>query len=136
MPRPRKLTKAKVEQVLASLRAGADMRMAARAIGVRRQVIYHRMEADPAFKEEITEARNFADERVVESLYKQAISGNTTAMIFWLKNRKRHEWRDKYDHEVVESQNQPAQVDIFLSDGETAFPPTTVTTVPGPSTRQ
>ena len=31
---------------------------------------------------------------MVESLYHQALSGNVTACIFWLKNRRPSEWRD------------------------------------------
>jgi len=35
-----------------------------------------------------------SDERVVDSLYKNALAGNVTAQIFWLKNRRPSEWRD------------------------------------------
>jgi DNA-binding XRE family transcriptional regulator len=35
-----------------------------------------------------------ADTRVAEALYQQAIGGNVTAAIFWLKNRQREKWRD------------------------------------------
>jgi hypothetical protein len=38
--------------------------------------------------------REGSDNRVVESLYHQALSGNVTACIFWLKNRRPSEWRD------------------------------------------
>ena len=36
-----------------------------------------------------------ADIQVENALYKAALEGNTTAMIFWLKNRRSKEWRDK-----------------------------------------
>ena len=36
-----------------------------------------------------------ADSEVEKSLYQTALDGNTTAQIFWLKNRKAKEWRDK-----------------------------------------
>ena len=35
-----------------------------------------------------------SDERVVESLYRNAINGNIAAQCFWLKNRRPSEWRD------------------------------------------
>ena len=38
-----------------------------------------------------------ADSEVEKSLYQTALSGNTTAQIFWLKNRKPKEWRDKQE---------------------------------------
>jgi len=31
--------------------------------------------------------------------YREHVPPDSTAMIFWLKNRKRAEWRDKQDHE-------------------------------------
>jgi hypothetical protein len=41
------------------------------------------------------------DNRVERTLYEKAIAGDTTAMIFWLKNRRRLEWRDRQDHTVT-----------------------------------
>jgi hypothetical protein len=35
-----------------------------------------------------------SDDRVEESLYRNALGGNTTAQIFWLKNRRPDRWRD------------------------------------------
>lgn len=49
--------------------------------------------------EALKESREIADFKVEESLYKQALEGNTTAMIFWLKNRRYKEWKDKQDIE-------------------------------------
>ena len=34
------------------------------------------------------------DQQVENALYKSAVSGNVTAMIFWLKNRKPERWND------------------------------------------
>ena len=42
-----------------------------------------------------------ADIQVENALYKAAIEGNTTAMIFWLKNRRSKEWRDKIQQEIT-----------------------------------
>jgi hypothetical protein len=44
----------------------------------------------PALKE----AKSVADDLVEASLFQQAMAGNTTAAIFWLKNRRPKEWRD------------------------------------------
>jgi hypothetical protein len=38
--------------------------------------------------------REASDARVEESLYRNALAGNTTAQIFWLKNRRPDRWRD------------------------------------------
>lgn len=42
-----------------------------------------------------------ADIQVENALYKAALEGNTTAMIFWLKNRRSKEWRDKTQQEIT-----------------------------------
>ena len=45
---------------------------------------------------------NILDSRTIEvedSLYKEALEGNTTAQIFWLKNRGRQRWSDKQEIE-------------------------------------
>jgi len=78
------------------------------------------------FCEALKAGKSVADERVVRSLYQRAtgyeqeevkifmpagatdpvyapftakIAPDTTAAIFWLKNRRRDEWRDKQEHE-------------------------------------
>lgn len=43
--------------------------------------------------------KDVADRQVENALFKSALSGNVTAMIFWLKNRKRVEWREKREIE-------------------------------------
>lgn len=45
--------------------------------------------------------KNEADIQVENALYKAALEGNTTAMIFWLKNRKPENWRDKIQQEIT-----------------------------------
>lgn len=77
------------------------------------------------FCQALKAGKDAADERVVRSLYARAngyehdevdirvVSGeivqtpirkyyppDTTAAIFWLKNRRKEEWRDKIDHEL------------------------------------
>jgi hypothetical protein len=69
-------------------------------VGVARSKLYTAMDRDPVFKEGVSEARNFADEIVVKRLYDKCREGDTKAIIFWLKNRKRHEWRDRHEVDV------------------------------------
>jgi hypothetical protein len=51
----------------------------------------------PEFSGSIKANREEADLAVSKSLYKTALEGNTTAQIFWLKNRQPKRWRDKQE---------------------------------------
>lgn len=82
----------------------------------------------PEFSEALKVGKAAADDRVERSLYHKAVgyshdavkifmpagapapvyapytehvAPDTTAAIFWLKNRRKAEWRDKIDHEVA-----------------------------------
>lgn len=55
----------------------------------------------PEFKDALKEGRDFADAEVANSLYEQALGGNVTAAIFWLKNRQAQSWRDVKQSENV-----------------------------------
>ncbi len=63
-----------------------------------RTINYYKQKS-PEFLQALTKGKNKADARVIQSLYQLAISGNVTACIFWLKNRRKKDWRDKVDIE-------------------------------------
>ena len=51
----------------------------------------------PDFLHAIKVDKAVADDRVVHSLYQRAVGTDTTAAIFWLKNRRPDEWRERID---------------------------------------
>ena len=53
----------------------------------------------PEFLDSLKRGKVVADSSVTKSLYKRAIEGDTTACIFWLKNRRPRDWRDKQEIE-------------------------------------
>jgi len=55
---------------------------------------------NPEFSESIKRGKLIADKEVIESLYKRAVRGDTTAIIFWLKNRQPDKWRDRQEHAI------------------------------------
>ena len=57
---------------------------------VRKRWVY----AERELREALKRGRDASDERVIESLYQQALAGNVGAICFWLKNRRPSEWRD------------------------------------------
>lgn len=124
MARPR-LTDEVRERIIGALQAGADMALAAQLVGCHRATLYKWFKKDPEFKQRTEEARAIADDRVVKSLYDEALKGNTTAMIFWLKNRRPLEWRDRRElkQEVSGANGEPIEYRAVFDDGAPVAPP-------------
>lgn len=49
----------------------------------------------PAISATLKKGKEVVDYRVENALLSAALEGNTTAQIFWLKNRRPDKWRDK-----------------------------------------
>ena len=58
----------------------------AKSLGTSRQTIYKKIGASATLQDALAEARDTMVDNVESSLYAQALSGNTTAMIFFLKS--------------------------------------------------
>lgn len=70
-------------------------------LGVSTVTLYAWMHLRPDFLNAIRSAKDVPDERVKRSLFDQALAGNTTAQIFWLKNRRPQEFRERQEHELI-----------------------------------
>lgn len=68
-------------------------------MGIRRETLWEWKKRYPNINNVLKVNKDIADRQVENALHKAALEGNTTAMIFWLKNRKRAEWRDKQEVE-------------------------------------
>lgn len=53
----------------------------------------------PEFSESLKKGKEIVDYEVENALLKNALNGNITAQIFWLKNRKSDKWREKVDND-------------------------------------
>jgi len=74
---------------------GLEVSEIARGLNISERTIRRWMAKNPEFATEIKKGKENADTSVINSLYKQAIGGNTVACIFWLKNRKPDSWKDR-----------------------------------------
>ena len=94
---PTKYDKAMNEQVTKLCLLGATDIDLADFFGVCKSTITNWKNEYPEFLASIKAGKEDADAKVANSLYKTALDGNTTAQIFWLKNRRSKQWRDKQE---------------------------------------
>lgn len=86
---------ARAKAIIDSLLGGATLREAAGHAGIHKSTLCRWIGEDAEFREQVNEARTMADDPVEWALYDNAVCGDTTAEIFWLKNRRPARWRDK-----------------------------------------
>lgn len=67
----------------------------AKNIGVAMSTFCDWKNKHPEFSEALKRSKDVADYEVESALFKKAKMGDVTAQIFWLKNRKPKQWRDK-----------------------------------------
>lgn len=53
---------------------------------------------EPTISATLKKGKEVVDFEVENALLKNALSGNVTAQIFWLKNRKKDRWREKQEY--------------------------------------
>jgi transcriptional regulator with XRE-family HTH domain len=68
-------------------------------LGISQETLCQYKHKYPELAEALKASRDEANAQVENALHKSALSGNIAAQIFWLKNRKSSDWRDKQDIE-------------------------------------
>ena len=73
----------------------------AKKMGISRDTLYTWKKNYPDISDTLKKGKEVVDRLVENALLQKALSGDTTAIIFWLKNRKPDVWRDK---QIVEAE--------------------------------
>ena len=81
-------------------RDGLSIEQIAHNMGIDDATLYRWKNKNSDICEAIKKGKEVVDYEVENALYKNALDGNVTAQIFWLKNRKKKEWRDKIEYET------------------------------------
>ena len=68
----------------------------------------------------LKKGKEVIDYKVENALLNSALEGNTTAQIFWLKNRRPDKWRDKINDVDGQENTQTPQVNINISAAKQA----------------
>ena len=98
--------KIKIPEFLQSLKAGKEQ-----ADSVVASKLYHRA---IGYEHEDTQFATFQGQITDSQTYTKHYAPDTTAAIFWLKNRQSAKWRDKTDHEITGQDGAPFQVNIKI----------------------
>ena len=78
-------------------RDGLTDEQIANNVGISTVTLYDWKKKYPTISNALKKGKEVVDFAVENALLKKALSGDVTAMIFWLKNRRRNSWRDRYD---------------------------------------
>lgn len=99
-------------------RDGLTFEQIAKNIGINVTTLREWRKKDPTISTTLKRGREVVDYEVENALLKSALEGNTTAQIFWLKNRKTKQWRDKVEYEGNnEELNKVKELLSKISDG-------------------
>ncbi len=63
--------------------------------GITAATLYEWKKRYPEISESLKKGKAIVDYQVENALLKKALAGDVTAQIFWLKNRRAKNWRDK-----------------------------------------
>jgi len=146
--RPSKLDTLNMEAVELLAKKGFTDKEMAKVFGVTEQTFNNWKKKNKSFFESLKDWKSVADERVERSLYERAVgyshpdtkfatyegkitdsqeyikhyAPDPTAIIFWLKNRKREEWKDRWedDQESKDEQITKLEISVVTPDGNTA----------------
>ena len=99
-------------------RDGLTFEQIANNIGINVVTLREWRKKEPTISTALKKGREVVDYEVENALLKSALEGNTTAQIFWLKNRRKQQWRDKVEVETNgEELNKVRELLTKISDG-------------------
>lgn len=99
-------------------RDGLTYEQIAHNMGIGLTTLKEWRQKDATISSTLKRGREVVDFEVENALLKSALEGNTTAQIFWLKNRKTKQWRDKVEYEGNSDElNKVKELLSKISDG-------------------
>jgi IS30 family transposase len=87
----------KLNIIAAWAKSGLTIEQIAKNLKVAKSTFCTYMNKHPELLVALKENRDEADYAIENALYKKALEGDNTAMIFWLKNRQSAKWRDRQE---------------------------------------
>ena len=100
-------------------RSGLTEEQIANNMGISRSTLWEWKKKETSISNALKRSKDIVDFEVENALLKNAMEGNVTAQIFWLKNRKKADWREKIETNESETDIQNAK-DIVVKIREIA----------------
>ena len=98
-------------------RDGLTDEQIAENIGITAATLYEWKKRFSDISEALKKGKEVVDFEVENALFKNAINGDTTAQIFWLKNRRPDKWRDKQNIELSKPLDDTAkELEAYFDD--------------------
>lgn len=97
---------------------GLTLEQIARVLGIGYTTLNEKRKKFPEFLQAIKDGQAKGVEKVSNALFENALDGNTTAQIFYLKNRAPDMWKDQQNIDVkkkITYEQLPSQSDEYLA---------------------
>ena len=104
------------ERVEALAGLGLGINQIAAALGCSERVIYKNKKTNMQLMQALKNGRAKGLVKVTNALYQSAIEGNTTAQIFYLKNRDPESWSDRQQLDALVAVELPTNLVINVTD--------------------
>ena len=95
-------------------RDGLTNEQIANNIGINPKTLYDWKNKESKICNILKRGREVVDYEVENALLKNAMEGNVTAQIFWLKNRRKEQWREKIEYS--NDSNEISKLDELLKE--------------------
>ena len=92
----------KLELIEGWARDGLTDEQIANKLGIGTSSFYDYKNKYSEFSEALKKGKDIIDYQVEKALLSKALKGDTTAIIFWLKNRRPDKWRDRKEHSEID----------------------------------
>lgn len=111
MPKiPKEIKEQKKEAFLESLEGGMSISKACKAANISRNTIWEWRKASKRFDKKVNSIIDSRTQSVEDALFASALKGNVAAQIFWLKNRAKERWKDKFEYDIPRDINVKVKV--------------------------
>ncbi|GAI99782.1 unnamed protein product [marine sediment metagenome] len=88
------------EAFIKNLKSGVTIKDAAAAAGIDRTTVWLWRKKWKGFDNKVLAVIDSRTQTVEDALFSSAVKGNVAAQIFWLKNRAKDRWKDKFEYDI------------------------------------